>query len=338
MMWGEAACHIIWLMNCTSTKAVDGMMPYEAAFGKKPDLWHEREWGEKVWVCIEGGNKLGGCMKEGRWLGIDEQSKGFCIYRPDKWTVTTERNVYYDESCSSVCHLKGEDWEFVETKTDKPESLTPENPAQTQSTMPPAIPSPNASRTPSPSPSDHDNPPDEQPVPAKRIRKLSQQVCNILEGRGATSAHPSDPIITAGVQVPPIAEEAPAQVLEGEGMADWMMVADFMDEYVMVVEMSDFEALEPRSLAEAKRCLEWPLWEKAIHEELATLQEAGTWELTDAPNGANIVGLKWVFHMKKDVAGIVVHHKACLVAQGFSQVPGVDYFDMFAPVAKLALI
>ena len=63
----------------------------------------------------------------------------------------------------------------------------------------------------------------------------------------------------------------------------------------MVAEMSDFEALEPRSLAEAKRRPDWQLWEKAIHDDLALLQEAGTWELTEAPNGANIMGSKWFF-------------------------------------------
>jgi hypothetical protein len=56
----EAAWHIIWLMNRTSTKAVDNMTPYKAAFSKKADLQALKEWGEKVWVQIEGGNKLGG--------------------------------------------------------------------------------------------------------------------------------------------------------------------------------------------------------------------------------------------------------------------------------------
>ena len=37
-LWGEAARHIVWLMNRTSTKAVEGMTPYEAAFGGRPDL------------------------------------------------------------------------------------------------------------------------------------------------------------------------------------------------------------------------------------------------------------------------------------------------------------
>jgi hypothetical protein len=40
--------------------------------------------------------------------------------------------------------------------------------------------------------------------------------------------------------------------------------------------------------------------------------------------------------VKKDVAGNIVHYKACLVAQGFSQIGGIDYDDMYVPVAKLA--
>ena len=47
---------------------------------------------------------------------------------------------------------------------------------------------------------------------------------------------------------------------------------------------------------------------------------------------------KWVFKAKKDATGSVVCYKAQLVAQGFSQVLGVDYFDTFAPVTHLASI
>ena len=41
------------------------MMPYEATFGRKPDLQNVQEWGEKVWVQIEGGDKLGKCVCKG---------------------------------------------------------------------------------------------------------------------------------------------------------------------------------------------------------------------------------------------------------------------------------
>jgi hypothetical protein len=136
----------------------------------------------------------------------------------------------------------------------------------------------------------------------------------------------------------PTTTETNTEVLEGEGSSDWLMLADELDEYALVAETSELEAIEPRSLAEAKRRPDWHLWEAAIHEELAVLRDAGTWKLTEAPPGANIVGSKWVFRAKKDSAGNVVRYKARLVAQGFSQVPGVDYFDTFAPVAKLASI
>jgi hypothetical protein len=98
------------------------------------------------------------------------------------------------------------------------------------------------------------------------------------------------------------------------------------------------EALEPRTLTEAQHRPDWAQWEEGIREELATLQAAGTWELADLPDGANLVGSKWVFRAKKDAAGNVVRHKARLVAQGFSQVPGIDFFDMYMPVATLASI
>ena len=82
--------------------------------------------------------------------------------------------------------------------------------------------------------------------------------------------------------------------------------ADCVDEYALAAEIGETEALEPHNLAEAKKWPDWHLWEKAIQEELATLKTAGTWELADAPENANIVGSKWVFRAKKNAAGNVV--------------------------------
>ena len=100
-LWGEAACHIVWLLNRMMKKAVEGMMPFEAAFGKKPDLKNIHEWGEKVYVRIEGGTKLGGRVHEGQWLGIDNKSKGACIYWPENKSVTVERNIYHNNTSGS---------------------------------------------------------------------------------------------------------------------------------------------------------------------------------------------------------------------------------------------
>ena len=107
-------------------------------------------------------------------------------------------------------------------------------------------------------------------------------------------------------------------------------------EYTFMAETANAEALEPRTLAEAKCCPNWLWWKKAIEEELAMLQAAGTWVLEEPPSGVNIIDSKWVFKAKKDAAGIIAHFKACLVAQGFSQIDGIDYDDTYTPVAQLA--
>ena len=120
---------------------------------------------------------------------------------------------------------------------------------------------------------------------------------------------------------------------------DWMAGAvECEDEYTLLAEIGLAEALEPRNLGEAKKRPDWPLWEVAIEEELKTLKEAETWEVVEMPAGVNVVRSKWVFQAKKDAAGNVVCYRAWLVAQGFTQVPGVNYFDMFAPVTRLASI
>ena len=113
---------------------------------------------------------------------------------------------------------------------------------------------------------------------------------------------------------------------------------DLDEEMAMLTETAEAEALEPASLAEAKRRPDWPNWEQALAEELTTLHEAGTWEIVEPPPGVNIVGSKWVFKAKKDAEGNVARKKARLIAQGFSQIPGIDYFDTYAPVAQLASI
>ena len=54
--------------------------------------------------------------------------------------------------------------------------------------------------------------------------------------------------------------------------------------------------------------------------------------------GKHIIGTKWIFHSKIDEEGNVVRNKARLVAQGYSQMEGVDYDETFVPVARMESI
>ncbi|GJX91007.1 putative reverse transcriptase, RNA-dependent DNA polymerase [Tanacetum coccineum] len=57
--------------------------------------------------------------------------------------------------------------------------------------------------------------------------------------------------------------------------------------------------------------------------------------MVDLPNGKKAIGTKWVFRNKKDERGIVIRNKARLVAQGYTQEEGIDYDEVFAPVARM---
>ena len=106
-------------------------------------------------------------------------------------------------------------------------------------------------------------------------------------------------------------------------------------EYAMASVVEDAEGLTP-TYAEARKRPDWPKWQVAIQNELDSLEKSGTWRLVERPPGANVVECRWVLRIKKNAAGEVEKYKARLVAKGFTQIYGVDYYETYAPVAKLA--
>nr|GFC29566.1 putative ribonuclease H-like domain-containing protein [Tanacetum cinerariifolium] len=92
---------------------------------------------------------------------------------------------------------------------------------------------------------------------------------------------------------------------------------------------------EPKRVHQA---LKDPSWIEAMQEELLQFKMQKVWILVDLPHGKRAIGTKWVYRSKKDERGIVVRNKARLVAQGHTQEEGIDYEEVFAPVAKIEAI
>ena len=75
-------------------------------------------------------------------------------------------------------------------------------------------------------------------------------------------------------------------------------------------------------------------WREAIEEELQNLENHQTSEYDELPLRRKAIGSKWVFKVKYHPDGSVARFKARLVAQGFSQVQGIDFSETFAPTVR----
>ena len=75
-----------------------------------------------------------------------------------------------------------------------------------------------------------------------------------------------------------------------------------------------------------------------MYDELRALQKKNTWELVPRTHSSNMVGSKWVFYTKYRSDGSIDWYKARLVAQGFTQVHGIDYSHTFSPVVKASTV
>ncbi|GJR14786.1 putative ribonuclease H-like domain-containing protein [Tanacetum coccineum] len=92
---------------------------------------------------------------------------------------------------------------------------------------------------------------------------------------------------------------------------------------------------EPKKVIHA---LKDPSWIEAMQDELLQFKLQKVWTLVDLPNGKRAIGTKWVYRNKKDERGIVIKNKVRLVAQGYTQEEGIDYDEVFAPVARIEAI
>ncbi|XRB16268.1 retrotransposon protein [Pseudoscourfieldia marina] len=106
-------------------------------------------------------------------------------------------------------------------------------------------------------------------------------------------------------------------------------------DYAFATDVSETPGFEPRTYEEAIHSKDHERWILAIDSELNSHQLNGTWIVIDNDGTVkNLIGCKWVFKIKLNSDGSIARYKARLVAQGFSQIHGVDYCETYAPVVQ----
>nr|GEW31909.1 zinc finger, CCHC-type [Tanacetum cinerariifolium] len=95
---------------------------------------------------------------------------------------------------------------------------------------------------------------------------------------------------------------------------------------------------DPKTFDEAMKSQDVAFLKEAINDEMNSIMRNNTWVLTNLPLGCRPLGCKWIFKRKLKVDGTVKKFKARLVIHGFKQKSGIDYFDTYAPVARISTI
>nr|KAJ0221579.1 hypothetical protein LSAT_V11C200099630 [Lactuca sativa] len=95
---------------------------------------------------------------------------------------------------------------------------------------------------------------------------------------------------------------------------------------------------DPKTFSEAIASRDVHFWKEAIHDEIDSIMHNNTWVLADLPPGCKALGCKWILKRKMKVDGTIDKYKAGLVIQGFRQKEGIDFFDTYAPVARISTI
>jgi hypothetical protein len=92
------------------------------------------------------------------------------------------------------------------------------------------------------------------------------------------------------------------------------------------------------TIAKAYSSLHADSWKEAVQSEMDSIMSNGTWKVVDRPYRCKHVGCKWVFKKKLRPDGTIEKYKARLMAKGYTQKEGEDYFDTYSPIARLMTI
>ncbi|CAI7818937.1 unnamed protein product [Closterium sp. NIES-53] len=95
---------------------------------------------------------------------------------------------------------------------------------------------------------------------------------------------------------------------------------------------------EPTTLKEALESSDAEEWKKAMESELKRIEENGTWELVELPEGRKAITSKWLFKIKSNADGKIERYKSRPVAKGYQQKEKVESKELFAPVVKLTTL
>ena len=331
-LWAEAVQHAAYIRNRVRTRALNDATPEEAWTGDKQDISHLREFGTRVYVLNEGDHsKLDSKATENIFVGFEDGPRAIRYYDPRTKRVKVSRNTFFiedliDEHVDIPLPVQKKIDFDLPLSSDAPIEGERKSEGNHSTSLLPSIPTNSRfeelSELPDPKPTSP-APPAPPELPKRSTRPRME--INYKRTNEGPLYKPRNP-------------QTPAQQSRPEFLPDLEESADSEEAHFVCAlqaaeEMANaFSA--PDSLREARASDEWSHWERAIQAENDLLKEKGTWILEDLPPGKNLLKCAYVFAKKYNAEG-QLRYKARLVVKGYSQIPGQDFNETYAPVMRM---
>lgn len=328
-LWGEAIRHATFIDNRTPTRALKNTTPYEMLKKKKPSVSYLKVFGCLAFAKINTRlKKLDDRSKSCIYLGSEQGSKAFRLFDPSTHKVIISHDVVFDEKKMWQWEDKGSseqepgyfwvDWNGVidgGLVSDSTGSLDNEYSNN----------------------SEDDN--QTSPINSSSQTATSQSASVANTQNSATSSNSNSLVTTSSQTSESYSNNELQSANQNVRRSNRVPITPVkFNDYVMQIDDLSLllnEEKVPRNFEEAKSKPEWMM---AMQSELDSINRTNTWKLTDLPKGAKVIGVKWLFKVKRNADGSIYKHKARLVAKGYVQEPGIDYDEVFAPVARMETV
>ena len=374
-LWEEAVAYAVHIQN-RLPKRDDKRSPWEIVTGQKPSLTHIREFGCPAYVHIRDEQRKKFQAKATRGdtilVGVDAGRKCFRVWDLKKRRIILSRDVGFVEQAESDTNIflpkdddesDGSTLHASEAEGDEEDDEDEEQEAEHDSYRTAQDePATGGYETDVEGPKtkiiqrrmrfthtrrELDTPVSGRTAGQMKLRDLSRQSYG---ARGATAtgarrqpvtptsssasarSKAASPVQTrsatrAAAQQQQLQQQQKTRSKKGESPCKTMFAGTAMTALV-----------EPLTFTEAMESEERDQWIEALEDEIQSLHKNKTWTLVKRQPGMNVIKNKWVFRIKRKGDGSVDRFRARLVAKGFSQKPGIDYEETFAPVARYETI
>nr|CAI72292.1 putative polyprotein [Phytophthora infestans] len=350
--WAEAVSTAVYLINRSTNTSNSDVTPYELSFQVKPRMEHLRVFGSQGYAHVNDviRTKLEPKSFKCTFLGYAENVKGYRVYDMDASKVKVTRSVKLDEREVGGIY-----------DTQSPASGTVIHVTRNDDTI---VPISGVERTPA-----QDEPMEEAEEPAQdiemddlelernaEIQQLPAPEEPRLNGLDLATFHsqppsfhedrmvfhpeterstrPREPLLLLGNGDDEDVErgsDGPSSPKRTRIDEDGLLAEAVLAYAASIGGVPD----TPNTYAEAIASNEAGEWRRAMQSELNSHSRNGTWTLVPRGTTTRSIGCRWVFTKKRDENGRVIRYKARLVAQGFKQKFGIDFFETYSPVANM---